>query len=125
MPKFTICADEDSLASRPKRWSRSLPLQSTSAHNELETSPAGVKKTRKGKGKAKDYSGGPRNSKRAATAWKDVAVFHRYLSTRHDSLLLPFRIPPSSMLDLFETVVQNRDTLFDEVDAEVDERIAG
>ncbi|GAA5919948.1 hypothetical protein JCM6882_000222 [Rhodosporidiobolus microsporus] len=50
-----------------------------------------------------------------------TTLVHRLLTTRHDASLLPHRIPPPAMLDLLETVVQNRDTDYDEVDVEAGE----
>ncbi|GAA5953735.1 hypothetical protein JCM10213_001953 [Rhodosporidiobolus nylandii] len=47
-------------------------------------------------------------------------LVHRFLATRHDATLLPFRIPPPSMLDILEDLVLNRDKSFDGVEAEVE-----
>ncbi|GAA6042812.1 hypothetical protein JCM8097_004438 [Rhodosporidiobolus ruineniae] len=60
-----------------------------------------------------------------STCPRVTSLVHLYLSTRYDAVLLPYRIPPPTMLDLLETVVQNRDTSFDEVDVEVGEADKG
>ncbi|GAA6042842.1 hypothetical protein JCM8097_004455 [Rhodosporidiobolus ruineniae] len=60
-----------------------------------------------------------------STCPRVTSLVHLYLSTRFDAVLLPYRIPPPTMLDLLETVVQNRDTSFDEVDVEVGEADKG
>ncbi|GAA5836848.1 hypothetical protein JCM11251_005804 [Rhodosporidiobolus azoricus] len=48
-------------------------------------------------------------------------LVNRFLTTRHNAILLPFRISPPAMIDLLENIVQNRDADFDEVDLEAGE----
>lgn len=43
-----------------------------------------------------------------------ATLFITYLSTRHDTFITSLRIPPPSMLSLFESLVQGRDTSFDD-----------
>lgn len=43
-----------------------------------------------------------------------VILFINYLSTRHDTLITPVRLPPPSMLLLLDSLVQGRDTSMDD-----------
>ncbi|GAA5999045.1 hypothetical protein JCM11641_001166, partial [Rhodosporidiobolus odoratus] len=54
-----------------------------------------------------------------------TSLVHKFLTSRYDATILPFRVPPSAMLDLLTDLVLHRNQSFDEIEGEIAEADKG